>query len=252
MSIQKESLAIVHHGRTVAGTFYKPEGRSFYPVVIMSHGYNGFEHDFKESASYFAEHGVGAVCYTFCGGSSRDTSGYATTDMTLYTETEDLCAVLEEIKSRSCTRGQAVYFFGASQGGMVSALAAEKCRNDIGGLILLYPALCIAEDWRKKYPDTESIPEVTEFWGMKLGKRFFTSIHDLEIWKELGGLNKPVLILHGSEDTVVTKEYGMRAAQQYRNAVLEIFEGEGHGFSEAGSRRMEAMTLYFINRCEKR
>ena len=69
--MKKRELTIEHHGRCVDGYFYEPDTKE-YPLIIMSHGYNGHKSDFDISAEYFANNGIGAVCYTFCGGSVRD------------------------------------------------------------------------------------------------------------------------------------------------------------------------------------
>lgn len=100
---------------------------------------------------------------------------------------------------------------------------------------------------RKRFPIWEDIPDTQELWGMLLGRKFFESIHDFDIHERTGKFSKNVPILHGAEDTVVPFSYGEWAASRYPNARIEIFQGEGHGFSEYGVRRMEGMTLYFIH-----
>lgn len=244
-----EGIQVTHHGRTVDGTLYNPENAEKCPVVIMSHGYNGQKTDFEISAKYLAENGIGAVCYTFCGGSLSDESGFPTTEMTLFTEKEDLCAVLDEVRTWNWVDAENIYLFGASQGGMVSALAAEEREADINGLILLYPAFCIPDDWNRRFPNREDIPEAQDVWGMMLGRRFFETIHGLDVKKHIGSFAKDVLIMHGAEDSVVAVAYGEWAAGKYPNARLEVFQNEGHGFSEYGDRRMEAMLLYFVHDC---
>ena len=168
--MQIQEFQIPHHGRCVDAVFYRPEAVHRFPVILFSHGYNGCKTDFDTSAAYFAESGIGAVCFTFCGGSLRDRSGFATTEMTLFTEKEDLYAVLDEVKAWECVDSENIFLFGASQGGMVSALAAEERGSDIRGLILLYPAFCIADDWKKRFPTREEIPDTQDLWGMPLGR----------------------------------------------------------------------------------
>lgn len=58
--------------------------------------------------------------------------------------------------------------------------------------------------------------------------------------------------MHGADDNVVPLDYATWTSGHYQNAIIEVFEKEGHGFSENGSRRMEAMTLGFIQRCMKK
>ena len=238
---------LLHRGRTSDIVVYRPEGLRRYPVVIFSHGYNGHKSDFDISARYFAQNGIGAVCHTFCGGSMRDESGFGTVNMTLFTEKEDLQAIIAEVKKWEQT--EEIFLFGGSQGGMVSALTAEEEKKSIAGLILLYPAFCIMENWTERFPSLEDIPEQTELWGMPLGRKFFASIHGRNVGDMVGEYDGPVLLMHGTEDAVVSWNYAEWAQQTYPNARLEIFHGEGHGFTEDGNRRMEAMALYFVHDC---
>lgn len=247
--MQIENIKVSHHNRTVDGVFYKPEGQEHFPLIIFSHGYNGHKGDFEVSARYFAANGIGAVCYTFCGGSTRDVSGFPTTEMTLFTEKEDLNAIIDEVKEWECVDNNNIFLFGASQGGMVSALTAEERDSDVSALVLLYPALCIADDWNARFKKDEDIPDTEELWGMLLGHRFFEAIRGFRIKERIGKFPRRVLLMHGTEDAVVNTDYALWAAKQYPDAKLEIFQGEGHGFSEEGNRRMEAMALYFIHEC---
>lgn len=247
--MQIENITVPHHGRTIDATYYKPDGKDYFPLVIFSHGYNGYKEDFAVSAGYFADNGIGAVCFTFCGGSTRDTSGFPTTEMTLFTEKEDLNALIDEVKKWEWVDKNRICLFGGSQGGMVSALTAEERQEEIRGLILLYPALCIADDWNARFPNTEDIPDTETLWDMTLGRRFFESIRDFRIKEQIGRFGGKVLLMHGAEDRVVNADYAVWASGKYADARLEVFQKEGHGFSEAGNRRMEAMALYFIHEC---
>lgn len=247
--MQIENITISHHNRTVDAAYYKPDGEGSFPLVIFSHGYNGHKDDVAPSAKYFAKSGIGAVCLTFCGGSLRDLSGFPTTEMTLFTEREDLLAVVDEAKQWSWVDSSQIYLFGASQGGMVSALAAEERGRDIRALILLYPAFCIADNWNERFQKPEDIPDTEVLWDMTLGRRFFESIRDFRIREQIGKFGGRVLLMHGTEDEVVGLEYSKWASEKYPNARLELFHGEPHGFSEDGNRRMEAMALYFIHEC---
>lgn len=244
----RKNILIEGNGRRIDADFYEAADKKA-PLLIISHGYNGYKTDFETTAFYMASHGIHVLCHTFCGGSTRDTSGFPTTQMSLFTEKEDLGAILDEVQKWEAVDKENIFLFGASQGGMVSALLAEERSAEIRALLLLYPAFCIVEDWNKRFPALEEMPIQEELWGMMLGKVFFESIHGLQVEKMLGKYNGPVFIMHGSEDVVVAKDYGEWAARHYKNAVLEVFEGEGHGFSQDGNRRMEAMLLYFIHHC---
>lgn len=238
-------LQIFHHGRTVHGRVYLPEGGGKCPVIIFSHGYNGDGKDFAQSAEFFCRQGFGAVCFSFCGGNVREETELPTYEMTIFTEKEDLEAVIAEASSWEEVDTDRIFLFGGSMGGLVSALAAADLKERIRGLILLYPALCIPDDWRQKYPEFHQIPERMTLWDMILGKCYVETIYDLDIYRQIPKYEGEVLILHGTEDDIVPIEYSERAVHTYRNARLYRFSGEKHGFSEEGSRRVEAMAWMF-------
>ena len=246
-----QSIKISHHERQIDGTIYQPDGDGRFPVVIFSHGFNGHQSDFGHMTGLLAENGIGSFCYNFCGGGTRDTSGFPTSKMTLDTEKEDLFAVLDEVRSWDWVDSDHVYLFGSSQGGMISALVAEERAEQIKAMILQYPALCIADDWQKRFPRKEDIPDELDLWGVILGRVFFEGVQNFNVNERTGGFDKPVLIMHGTDDPVVPISYSEQAAKRYPNARLEIFPGEGHGFTPEGDQRAAQLTLAFIQEQEK-
>ncbi|MFR3320110.1 MAG: alpha/beta hydrolase family protein [Lachnospiraceae bacterium] len=144
--------------------------------MILSHGYNGKGSDFCKEAAFFAEHGIVACTFDFCGGSVHSDSSMDTRRMSVLTEKEDLDEMISFVKAhREVAAGQ-LFLLGGSQGGFVTTLAAAERPDGIRGLILYYPAFCIPDDWRKEYPDPSKIPESREFWGMELGKAYFSAV----------------------------------------------------------------------------
>lgn len=242
-----EKLKITQNNRTIDGVFYIPEGMSEFPAVILSHGYNSTSDAFSAAGDFFASRGIGAAAFNFCGGSLSDTSGFPTTSMTLTTEKEDLLAVYDYLVSTGrVSRGSRVFLFGSSQGGMISALAAEELGGKIGGLMLQYPALCIPDDWRRRYPAGSDIPDTAELWGMNLGRAFITEACSMDLSKAVGAYSGNVLIMHGGKDDIVPLSYSEWAARTYKHARLELFPEEGHGFSDKECARMNEMCADFI------
>lgn len=243
---KKSVLKIQHHGREIFGVLYMPETENKCPVVIFSHGYNGSSSDFTMNSEYLASNGIAAYCYDFCGGSVNSKSEMKTTEMTLFTEKEDLHAVIDKLKTHENIDEKNIFLFGASQGGLVTALTAEDRIMDINGILLLFPAFCIAEDWNKRFPEYDDIPDTQELWGMTLGRIFFETIHGYDVFKHIGKFDKNVQIFLGDKDSIVKLGYGERALAAYQNAKLDIFNGEGHGFSEAGNKKVAEMTYEFV------
>lgn len=241
-------VKVSHHNRQVDGILYEPKQKEKYPIVIFSHGYNGHKTDFDSTASYLIEHGIGAFTFTFCGGSTRDESGMRTTDMTIFTEMEDLKAVIAYVKNLEQVDTEQIFTFGGSQGGLVTALTTDEMSDGIKGMILLYPAFCIAENWTQRFPNKDDIPDEEELWGMKLGRVFFESIHGLDVYEQIGKYKNPVLVMHGDQDAIVDKKFSEKISEKYPQVRLEVFEGEGHGFSPEGTERMTRMLYDFVNK----
>ncbi|SES13459.1 hypothetical protein SAMN04487944_11985 [Gracilibacillus ureilyticus] len=241
-----ETVKIYHNGREIHGVSYMPDRKEKCPVVIFSHGFNGTHADFTMNSEYLAKNGIAGFCFDFCGGSVNSKSDLNTEEMTIFTEKEDLCAVIDTIKNWESIDPDHIFLFGGSMGGLVSALVADEFAADINGLLLLFPALCIAKDWNKRFPTLDSIPDTYDLWGVQLGRRFFESIHGYNVFDHIGKFNKDVLIFHGDQDEVVPLEYGSKAEKLYPHAGIEVFRGEGHGFSESGNNRVAEMTLEFV------
>jgi len=247
-SFTKETVCVSGNGRKIFGVLNLPGIDGKRPIVIFSHGYNGSHDNFTAESEFLAAHGIAAYCFDFCGGSVKSKSGLKTTDMTLFTEKEDLCAVIDHFKTDGRIDEKNIFLFGASQGGLVSAMTAEERTGDIRGLLLLFPAFCIADDWNERFTDVSSIPDTLEFWGMELGRKYFESIMRYEVFKNIGKFDREVLMFNGDQDQIATVAYCEKALTVYPNARLEVFAGEGHGFSEAGNRKVSEMTLEFVKR----
>lgn len=244
--MKQRDVRISKNNREIYGTLTEPDNMEKYPSVIFSHGYNGSGRDFEKMAEYLAEKGIAAFCYDFCGGSVNSRSSLATTEMTIFTEKEDLHCVAEYVKSMDNIDSGNIYIFGASQGGLVSALVTEEIKDEVKGLILLYPAMCIADDWNERFPKKEDIPEVQELWGMNLGRKFFETLRGFDVYKNIGAYKGRVQVIYGENDPIVSLEYMEKLKEVYSDMKLDIFKNEGHGFSEEGNRRVAEMVEEFV------
>ncbi len=232
-------------GRTIYSRIWFPMTAQKRPSIIFSHGYNGCHSDFDVECQHFARHGYVCCSFDFCGGSTRSRSTGKSTDMTLFTELDDLLAVYDHIASLDEVDETAVFLLGGSQGGLVTAMAAEE--RPARGMILYFPAFSIPDNWRGRFGPIEAIPETHEFWGLTLGRSFFASMHDFFPFDCVGGYSGPVLILQGDQDGIIPVPVAQRAAGKYAKAELVILPGEGHGFSPEGLQAAMTHTLHMLN-----
>lgn len=217
----------------VYGKIYMPDKEGTCPAIIMSHGYNGANTDFVNECNYFAKNGYVACAIDFCGGSARSKSSGKTTETTIFTEKSNVLATYRYIKELENVDKSQIYLFGGSQGGLVTAMAAEEVADEVKGMILYFPAFNIPDDWRKMHPDVNKIPETIDFWGLKLGKVFATSMHDYYTFDNIGSFSKKVLILYGQKDAIVPYSYIQRAENTYKDVKVILYPNDGHGFTPA-------------------
>lgn len=246
--VKVEELIIKSEDKEIYGKIYMPDEEGEYPAVILSHGYNGCNADFVNECKYYAQNGFIAYAYDFSGGSTRSKSVGKSTDMTIFTEKEDLLTVFNYIKEMDNVDKDRIFLFGGSQGGLVTTLAAEECKDMVKGMILYYPALNVPDDWRRNYASEEDIPESVDFWGLKLGKGFFMAIREFYTFDNIGEFDKDVLIIHGDKDAIVPLSYSERAKEHYNSAELVVLPGEGHGFTPAGGKKAMELVLDFMKK----
>lgn len=230
---QSEELWIKNGSRNIYGVLNMPkDGRQKHPVAIIAHGFNGTHH---YGRNYFRPlEALGYACYTFdfpCG-SVNSKSNPNTMNMSVVDEQRDLEAIVKYFRHRKDIDKKNIVVVGESQGGYVSAMTAAKRPKAISKVILAFPALCIPDNWNKRYPSVESIPDTTRLWNVPMGKRFFMELRDINVFKEIGKYKGPVLIVQGDKDQVVSMADSQKAVEIYQNAKLHVIKGAGHGFKE--------------------
>lgn len=223
----------------IYGLLYRPDGAEKRPVMIMSHGYNSSHAHMTDVAEGLAERGVIVYAYDFCGGSTISKSTGSPLDMSIMTEQSDLRAVIAAVSELKAADTRRIYLYGESQGGYVSAITAAESAENIAGLFLLYPALCIPDDWSGR----SDCPERLDVMGMTLSRKFYEELPRYELFERLSHFEKPVHIFHGDADGLVNISYAERAAKSFPKAKLDVFEGEGHGFGGGARRKMLGMIL---------
>ena len=212
---------------STSNTQYPSPNTSKKPIAIIAHGFNGTYHYGRNYFDVMQKLGYQCYVFDFPCGSINSRSDNNTLNMSILDEQSDLRAIVNYFHSKG---HQHIVLIGESQGGLVSALTAAQMKDKVSQLVLVFPALCIPQNWRARYPKLSDIPEATELWGVKMGRRFFEEIHDMNTFDIIGKYRGPVLIVQGDKDQVVLIEDSKRAQKLYKDARLHIIPGAGHGF----------------------
>ncbi len=239
--VTSEELWCQRDGHRIYGILYRPAGNDGkqMPLIILSHGFGGTHSIVQPYAEALASEGYLCYIFDFCGGGNGSRSDGSTTEMSIFTEREDLEAVISQLKVRPDVDASRITLMGESQGGMVSAITASRHTDEIASIILLYPALCIPDDAKRMYTTPDDIPATSNLWGTQLGRIYYEGLYDFDVWTEIARYERPVLLIHGDRDNIVNISYAERASQTYKDVEYHVLSGAGHGFS--GSHRQQAI-----------
>ena len=221
--------------------YYNSASSRKQPAVILSHSSSLTHEAMSGYALAIAKMGYAAYCFDFCGGSDKSKSDGKTDEMTVFTEVEDLRAVVKTVKSQANVEPSQVFLLGSSQGGLASALLADECPDDFAGMILFYPAFNIPE-MVKMFSGFGDWGDFGDFGGMmSMSEAYINSIKDFDVWSHIGKFSKPVCIIHGTADMIVPIANSEKAVGLYPSATLNKIEGANHGFNAANLGSMGSL-----------
>lgn len=233
MGLCKELSIKQKNGKSIYGVISNPTtlrgGKK--GIAIISHGFNGTHHFGKDYFKTLNDLGYAVYTFDFPCGSIHSQSDNNTMNMSVTDEKNALKEIVAYFQKQKDVDKSKIVLIGESQGGLVSALAASELKKQVSNLVLIYPALCIPDNWNARYPRVEDIPEVSEIWGVKLGKKFMMDIRPMKPFDVIGNYKGRVLIVHGTDDKVVPLDYSKRATTVYNSATLKIIDKAGHGFN---------------------
>lgn len=231
-SFETKDINITSRGKKLYGLAVIPKGGpAKKPAIIMSHGYGGTGQGFWSQMTELGKEGYICLALDLQGGGRMGSqSEGATTEMSIFTEKQNVLDALNEIRTWDCVDTENIFLLGESQGGCVSAILAPEVQDKIKAICLIYPALCIPDDARALYKTKEDIPEVVNFMGMDIGKNYYAPVLDYDVYSVIPAFEKDVLIVHGTNDQLVKVTYSDKAASLYKNCEYHTIEGGGHGF----------------------
>ena len=243
-----EALWIQNGDRMIYGQISRPAytGKR-QPIAIVAHGFNGTHHGGRGYFKTLNQLGYQVYTFDFPCGSVHSRSDNNTMNMSIRDEESDLVAIIRHFQQQPDVDASHIVVIGESQGGLVSALTAAEHPKDIEKLILIYPALCIPDNWNERYPNLENVPDTTRLWDVPLGRRFFREIRELPQVKYIAKYKRPVLIVHGDKDPIVPVDYSRQAIKFYKDARLHVIPGAGHGFRPKEFEEAMEQIRQFLN-----
>ena len=180
------------------------------------------------------------------GGNTNSRSGNDTLKMSVFTEVDDLDAVVNILKNQNFVDKNNIFLLGQSQVGVVSTIEGAKLKEEIKGLILVFPAFILFDDARELFKSVSDIPEVYNHRGTEVGKAYFEKSLDYDVYNDMKNYDGKVLIVHGTSDNVAPISYSRRAIETFKDAKLKEIPGAGDGFRGAQQEDVAKTIIYFV------
>lgn len=242
MTIQEKEFSCFKGNMCIRGKeIYDKDKEGLLKPVIISHGFTADMNRSYHYGVFLAELGYHAYIFDFCGGGYHTISDGSFNDyMTPLTEKDDLKTVIEYVKAQPDIDTESLILMGCSQGGFVSALCAADLQDEVHGLVLFYPALCIPDDARSGKMqrirfDPDNIPAHIGTDQMRVCGSYASSVIHMNVFEEISRYRGNVLIVHGTDDQIVNYGYALVADEVYRkhdaHSTLKPIEGGAHGFA---------------------
>jgi alpha-beta hydrolase superfamily lysophospholipase len=191
------------------GWFLPQPGRR--RVIIVMHGYRGHKAQLLGISSYLWRAGFNVLLFDFRG---RGTSDRANISMGLW-EQEDLKAALDVVDQQ--VPRAAIGLLGYSMGGVVALMGGDDPR--VGAIavdsafasqrtMLEHVARQESRQYLRGWFDGRVFLSAVEWWHRRWGKPPFSAIAPEAVMPQL--TDKPVLVIHGSQDALVPREHAER------------------------------------------
>ncbi|MCX7919269.1 MAG: prolyl oligopeptidase family serine peptidase [bacterium] len=228
-------ITFKNQGMQMIGIIHRPEGKSNCPAVIFYHGFTGNKADahwvFTKFARKLVEHGIGAFRFDFR--HSCDSEGDFS-QMTISGEISDAIVAIDYLSVEPWVDRTRIGVFGLSLGGCIAAIVSGR-DSRVKSTVLWAPVAKPWEDFYNAGLPKQDLP-FEEQSAIYIGAAFREELPFIRPLDEIIKRNRPVLIIHGTEDQTIPYQRGQEFAQALNQIgcknKLILIPGGDHTFSK--------------------
>jgi uncharacterized protein len=214
-------------------------GRSLEPMIIFVHGFAGNKEEnglFVEAENYFTSRNINTFRYDMAG-IGESSGDYSKTS--LVEQAQDLELVVQTM--RKMYHENNISVVGFSLGAAVSTLINQKL---VDQYIFWSPSLFMATDMYPRYSTEDVVNELKskgylDKGGVRVGRKIIDEFRKFDPVPLLMGINKPVLLIHGTEDPRIDYRNTIAATQYLKNSTFIKIDGANHSYKNNQLHRNE-------------
>ncbi len=241
--------------------YYETHGPRDGEPILLIEGLGGDIPGWRRNIPVLAEE-LFVVAFDLRGNGRSDSPGEA---VTMWTFVEDAVAVLHLVGVESA------HLYGQSFGGMIAMGLALTHRERVRSLIVAatHPGGSHVAPVRSKVPKDrpwmalyapgfpEAHPEhvaedlatgAQQPQSQLAGRRQWEAMQEFDVYDRLPSIGVPVLVLHGTEDRLVSVENARVLAEGIPGAELHLIDGAGHLYHSERAAESDAAVLEFVRR----
>lgn len=240
------AIEVDHHGQTIRGMSYVPEGRGRFATMLLMHGFTGQRIEsgflFVRLARALAERGVAAVTFDFLNSGESDGSFE---QMLVTQELADAMRMTRWLAGQPFADRSRLGLLGFSLGGLLAGCVVGRTEV-YKALVLLAPtteknlsrhaqreASCELAPDAPAAPD--EAPRSVQLGPHCLHPRFFDDLLTLDSVGDCIKHPRPTLLIQGTADTAVPPEVSHQFTDAMRRAAVPVdthpIAGADHGFN---------------------
>lgn len=150
-----------------------------------------------------------------------------------------------------------IYLCGHSQGGLSIILSAALKKEHIKGILPMAPAINIVDackygNFFGTVVNVEEIPDKLYLWDDKyVTGNYVRTGRILPIEDAICSFDKPVLLIHGTEDEAVPVSYALDAEKKFKDCELILIPGDNHCYNYHLDTVKENITKWLLKMEEK-
>jgi pimeloyl-ACP methyl ester carboxylesterase len=223
------------------------------PLAIVVHGLTGNKEEahILAAAASLRECGVATLRVDMYGHGKSDGDFV---DHTLYKWVSNGLRVVDYVRGLDFV--DEIFCVGHSQGALLTILLAGMVPDHLAAIAPLSPAVSIIEIARTgRFFDVEfdpdHVPDVFSFHDKPISGNYIRVAQTIDVNRAIDAYAKPVLIVHGTEDTAVDVSFGIAVAKRYENAELVLVEGDDHCFHRHLDKALDAVGDFFRRQLER-